>query len=306
MQTLSQIRELLAQRGLRPKHRLGQNFLHDKNQITKLIDAADFQSGDLVLEIGPGTGTLTAALLERGASVIACEIDEGMAGIIEDLFAEHMTDDGAVGGRRGRGGGGAHSGGGSLVLIRGDALAKQRQLNPEIVRALADRPFKLIANLPYQIASPLMTTLLIDHPNCTGQFVTIQKEVADRLMAQPRTKEYGPLTIIVQALADVQRIGIVSPSCFWPPPEVTSAMVAILPSPSGRWVGGAGAHSLSEPEARRGFARFITDLFTKRRKQLGTIFGRAKSDWPDGVTPDLRPEALSVERLVALWRVTHA
>ena len=96
MQTLSQIRQLLEDRGLRPKHRLGQNFLHDKNQITKLIDAADLRSGNLVLEVGPGTGTLTSALLEHGAVVIACEIDEGMAGIIEDLFAERMTDDAAV------------------------------------------------------------------------------------------------------------------------------------------------------------------------------------------------------------------
>jgi 16S rRNA (adenine1518-N6/adenine1519-N6)-dimethyltransferase len=257
---------------LKPKHRLGQNFLHDKNQIGKLIDAASIEPGELVLEVGPGTGTLTEAMLERGASVIACEIDPGLADLIAEQFGDGVT------------------------LIRGDALEKQRLLNRHAVAAIGHRQFKLIANLPYQIASPLMTTLLIDHPNCTGQFVTIQKEVAERLTAKAGTKDYGPLGIIVQALAEVRRVGTLGPSCFWPPPKVTSAMVAILPLPSGSGLGGEG----------RDFARFVTELFTRRRKQLGTIFGRMRRNWPDGVTPDLRPEALTVDQIVQLWRLQRA
>lgn len=93
MQTLTEIKSLLAARGLRPKHRLGQNFLHDKNQLTKLIDAADVKAGDLVLEVGPGTGTLTGALLERGAEVIACELDADMAAIIREVFGERVVPD---------------------------------------------------------------------------------------------------------------------------------------------------------------------------------------------------------------------
>ena len=271
VQTLSQIRQLLDERGIKPKHRLGQNFLHDKNQLTKLLDAAQVTSGDLVLEVGPGTGTLTSALLERGAQVIACEIDHDMAAIIREVFEESTA----------------------LTLIQADALEKGRRLNSAIVDALNGKPFKLVANLPYQIASPLMSALLIDHRNCLGEFVTIQKEVADRLLAAPGTKEYGPLSIIVQAFGEVKRIGTLAPSCFWPPPEVTSAMVAITPRED----------SAIPHRDRREFARFTTDLFTKRRKQLGTIFGRQREQWPSGVTPDLRPEALSPQQVIALWKM---
>ncbi len=333
LQTLTQIRQLLDERGLRPKHRLGQNFLHDKNQLVKLMDAAEVGSGDVILEVGPGTGTLTSALLERGAEVIACEIDEDMAGIVEAEFASELV--GCVGGGtnppQGRGG--------SLRLIRGDAMGKHRHLNAEVLQAIDGRSFKLVANLPYQIASGLITTLLVEHGpentgetpvpsnkslmgNCVGQFVTIQKEVADRLMAKPNTKEYGALSIIVQALGDVQMIGVLSATCFWPPPEVTSAMVGIRPTlgtvsphagplPGGEGVGqglrsgpfpGREGDGLNTSENRREFARFVVELFTKRRKQLGTILGRDRFDWPAGVTADLRPEALEAGQVVELWR----
>ncbi|MHC5022809.1 MAG: 16S rRNA (adenine(1518)-N(6)/adenine(1519)-N(6))-dimethyltransferase RsmA [Planctomycetota bacterium] len=269
MQTLSEIRALLAERGLRPKHRLGQNFLHDKNQIRRLVEAAGVGPGDQVLEVGPGTGALTEALLDRGCSIVCCELDRDLAGILRDRLADRIT------------------------LIVGDCLERGRALNADIARALGDRTFVLVANLPYQVASPLMTCLLLDHPTCAGQYVTIQKEVADRLTAPPGGREYGPLGIIIRAQADVHRIGTVSPSCFWPAPKVTSAMVAITPKPS---PGLDNAHA---------FARFITTLFSKRRKQLGTIFGR-DADWPDGVTPDLRPQALAIEQLIELWRGQRA
>jgi len=283
MQTITEIRALLAERGLRPRHRLGQNFLHDQNQLRKLIAAAQVAPGDLVLEVGPGTGTLTEALLEAGAEVIACEIDENLTDIVADRLGERIT------------------------LIRGDCLDRGRVLAPSIVEAIDGRAFKLIANLPYQVASPLMTALLLDHPNCAGQFVTIQKEVADRLLASPGGKEYGPLGIIIQAMAEVRRIGAVPPTCFWPQPKVTSAMISILPSPLGRGVGGEGPPEggmLESSEVRRSFARFITDLFSKRRKQLGTIFGRDRA-WPEGVTADMRPEVLTVEQLTHLWRAAQ-
>src|SRR5690606_18569062 len=105
----------------------------------------------------------------------------------------------------------------------------------------------------------------------------------------------GPLTVIVQALAEVHRIAVLSPSCFWPQPEVTSAMVAIVPRQEAERL-------VADDEAARTFARFITELFTRRRKQLGSIFGRDHSNWPAGVTADLRPEALSVQQLVQLWQ----
>jgi len=269
MQTLTQIRTILARHGLRPKHRLGQNFLHDQNLLRKLVDAANMQPGEVVLEVGPGTGTLTELLIERGADVIACEIDEHLAHIVEDRLGERIT------------------------LVKGDCLQRGRRLAEPVVKAINGRAFKLIANLPYQVASPLMTTLLIEHANCMGQFVTIQKEVADRLLASPHTKAYGPLGIIVQALADVQRITTLQPQSFWPNPKVTSAMVAIVPR-----------HDRIVDDPRE-FARFITNLFTKRRKQLGTIFGRDQS-LPNAISPHVRPETLSVEQLLDLWRHMRA
>ena len=157
-----------------------------------------------------------------------------------------------------------------------------------------------MANLPYQIASPLIAALLLEHPNCTGQFITIQKEVAQRLLAAPGGKDYGPLGIIIQALGEVNRIATVKPASFWPQPKVTSAMISILPSPPGRGAGGEGSSSFASIDDRRTFARFITDLFSKRRKQLGSIFGRDRQ-WPEGVQAQMRPEALTIEQLIRLW-----
>jgi 16S rRNA (adenine1518-N6/adenine1519-N6)-dimethyltransferase len=265
MQTLSEIRTLLDERGLRPRRRLGQNFLHDQNHIRGLVTAAAVAPGDLVLEVGPGTGALTEALLERGAEVVCCEIDRGLAGLLGDRL------------------------GGRVTLVEGDCLPKGA-LHPGVVAGLGGRPFTLVANLPYQVASPLMVELLLGHPRCRGQFVTIQREVADRLLAEPRTKAWGPLTIIVGALATVRRIAVLPPTCFWPAPQVDSAMVAVVPR-----------EPRPDLDARR-LARFVTGMFSKRRKQLGTIFGRA-TDWPAGIEPAWRPEALTVEQVVALWRV---
>ncbi len=353
MQTLREIRSLLAARGIRPKHRLGQNFLHDQNQIRKLVDAAFAQSRareqassadvhatrrtlphgrgsdpstiPLILEVGPGTGALTEALLERGADVIACEIDPNMIAILRERLAASprraLGDD-----ERAR-----------LTIIEVDALAGKHEINPQILRAVGGREFTLAANLPYQIATPLMINLLIDVPQCAGQFVTIQKEVADRLHAKPSTKDYGPLSIIAQMFARIELIGIVQPSCFWPEPEVTSAMVALSPSPfqggtsvssvePGEGVGQTVEESLAHrphtahhpppsplPEregefsaqcrtamSRRAFARFVTNLFTKRRKQLGTIFGRGRA-LPAGIEPSARPESLSPLQMVSLY-----
>jgi 16S rRNA (adenine1518-N6/adenine1519-N6)-dimethyltransferase len=266
MQTLSEIRAILAERGLQPRSRLGQHFLHDKNQLKRLVAAAQVNPGDLVLEVGPGTGTLTEALLAAGAEVVTCEIDRGLAAVIADRL------------------------GGRVKLVEGDCLHRGRSLSPALIDALADRSFTLVANLPYQVASTLMGVLLVRHPQCRGQFVTIQKEVADRLRARPSTKDYGPLTVLVQALADVKRIANVAPSCFWPQPKVTSSMFALRPR---------AGHGVEDPAA---LGAFVTRLFAARRKQLGTILGRGAT-WPEGVTADLRPEALTVDQMIALWTI---
>ena len=143
--------------------------------------------------------------------------------------------------------------------------------------------------------------MLIHHPSCTGQYVTIQKEVGGRCYEAPRTKDDGPVAIIVGRHAEVNIICTVRPSCFWPKPKVAITMVSIFPSPFGRGVRGEGSSALDTTEQRQDFARFVTQLFTKRRKQLGSILGR-DCEWPAGVTADLRPEALPVERMVTLWQ----
>ena len=262
MQNLTEIRSLLEQRGIRPKHRLGQNFLHDQNQIRRMLKTAALQADELVVEVGPGTGTLSEALLDAGCKVIASELDEDMADIIQERLANR------------------------LEIIRGDCLDGPRALSRALDAAIGERPFKLVANLPYGAASPLMSLLAVD-PRCRGQYVTIQREVGDRLLAKPGTKAWGPLTIYIRAYCEVEQIGRLSPHCFWPAPKVESVMVAITPRDE-------------PPElTEAALSKIIQTLFTKRRKQLGKILGRS-TILPNGITPDRRPDSLTIDELISL------
>lgn len=268
MQTLAQIRAILESRGLAPRHALGQNFLIDKNLLARLVDAAGLSAGGLALEVGPGTGTLTEALLGRGVDVVAGELDEGLAAAL----AERVPTLGLAG---------------RFTLVVGDALAPGRRLSMALAAALGDRPFRLVANLPYAVATPIMLTLLTHHPRCDRLVVTIQREVADRLLAKPSTKDYGTLGIVAQAAAKVTLLAKLPPECFWPRPEVQSAMVM-----------------LERREAPicpdlPGLSRLCQRLFSQRRKQLGSTLG-AGFAFPDGIAPTLRPEALCVEQWARL------
>jgi 16S rRNA (adenine1518-N6/adenine1519-N6)-dimethyltransferase len=278
MQTLTQIRALLERAGHAPKKSLGQNFLTDHNLIRKLLDAADLQPGETVLEIGPGTGTLTEGLLERGVHVIACELDSGLAQVLrETLGAEHPD---------------------RFTLIEGDCLANKRTMNSEVAALLGDRAggaagFKLVANLPYHAATPLMMTLMTKHPGCTGMFVTIQSEVVDRLTGAPGTKAFGSISVVAQHLGRVERIAKLPPECFWPRPEVTSAMMAWRRDPD----------VPADPAWWVRLADITQTLFQSRRKQLAKPTRQiAGTDivWPDGVESTDRIEDLSVPQMVAL------
>lgn len=253
---------------------MGQNFLIDRNLVSKLVDESGVGRGDLVLEVGPGTGTLTGELLDRGCEVVACELDEGLAGLIEDRFASHP----------------------GFGLIRGDCLASKRVLSPEIVGAIGGRPFHLVANLPYQAATPLMLVLLTAHPNCLAQAVTIQKEVADRLLAGPGSKDYGTISVVAQCIARLSRIANLPSECFWPRPKVTSSMVLL--------------ERLTEPLTSDAawLAEFCQKAFSGRRKQLAGFLrsqGLTPAVWPENIDPTDRIEALlpsSVERLAKACR----
>lgn len=264
-QTLSQIKAILAGAGLHPRHRFGQNFLIDPNKLRQIIEAADVAPGEVVLEVGPGTGVLTEALLEAGARVVAVEIDRDLCAILRDRLGEHER----------------------FTLIEGDVLAGKHVVNAVAIESL-DCEWKLIANLPYNIASPLLATCCIDHPAMQLAIVMVQREVADRLTATPADgKQYGPLSVIVQAMCEVSRIMTLPPGCFWPQPKIDSAVVKMT------------RRSTPLTDDPQALIALTQRLFQQRRKQVGSIIGR-DAPLPAGVRYDMRPEQITVEQMIEL------
>jgi 16S rRNA (adenine1518-N6/adenine1519-N6)-dimethyltransferase len=261
MQDIATIRALLESRGLRPKHRFGQNFLHDPGAMRSILDAASVQAGETILEVGPGTGTLTESLLQAGARVVACELDRDMAAILRERL------------------------GASITLIEADCLQDKHTLHPQLVAALGG-PFRLVANLPYAAATPLIATLLESHPACGGMVVTIQREVADRLTAKPDTSEIGPLTITAQLLATVKRIAILKPGAFWPAPDVQSAVVRLTPRNP-------------RPSLPTALREVVDRAYQQRRKQLRNSLG-PDFPFPAGFDCMRRPETLCPEEWLPL------
>jgi len=276
-QTLTEIRAELAARGIRPKHRFGQNFLHDRNQLRKLLAAARVGPGDLVLEVGPGTGTLTEELLDAGCRVVACELDPDMASIVRARNLHRMGH-----------------GPGRLTVVEADCLDGKHAVSDAVLAELGGERFALVANLPYQAATPLMATLVERHPECVAQSVTIQREVADRLAAHAGGEHYGPISVTMALLAEVELVSVLPPGCFWPAPKVTSAMIAIRPRP--------GARAVADWPA---FSGFVQRTFGQRRKQLGSILGR-DAVAAAGFDPVRRPETLSPREWVELHEALGA
>lgn len=267
-QTLTDIKTLLAGHGLHPKKRFGQNFLHDGNHMARIMEAADLTEGGLVLEVGPGTGALSERLLDAGASLVAVEIDRDMEPILLERLSTH---------------------GDRFQLYIGDVLESKHRLATPVVEILDGRPFKMIANLPYNIASPLLVNLAVDYPHMSAAVVMIQREVADRITAKPGGRDYGPLSVILQAMCEVDIVGTLTPECFWPRPKVASAVVRLVRR---------GTPLAEDP---KGLSDLLQTLFQKRRKQLGAVLGRDRP-FPEGINADDRPESLSVEQFVELAR----
>ena len=292
-QTQSYLRNLFARRGIAPQHRYGQNFLIDLNIHELIARAADVAPADVVLEVGPGAGALTALMAEKASAVVAVEIDPAMA----RLTAE------AVNGRP------------NVRVVNADALAGKHELNPEVldnVRAglavAPDRRFKLVANLPYNVATPIVSNLLVHPELCPSlMVVTIQLELAERMRAGPTTEAYGGLSVLVQALADVEVVRTLPPKVFWPRPKVASAVIRIKPDPARR----AAVGDLPW------FHSVVRQLFLHRRKNLRRVL---HSLWRDrwtkpevdamleglGLTGLIRAEAMDVEELIGLAHALKA
>ncbi len=286
-QTMSYLRNLFARRGIFPQHRYGQNFLIDLNIHELIARAAEIGPDDVILEVGPGAGAMTAMMAESASAVVAVEIDPAMARLTRE----------AVSGRL------------NVRVINADALANKHTINPDVlnnVRAgLAVRPglaFKLVANLPYNVATPILSNLLLsDEPRPSLMVATIQLEMAERLRAEPGTSAYGGLSILTQALADVEIVRVLSPKVFWPKPKVESAVVKVRPSPEKR----AAIADLDW------FVATVRRVFLHRRKNLrGVLFTAWKGRWtkPEvdalleslGLNGSIRAEAMNVEEFLSL------
>ncbi len=287
-QTLSFLLRRFREVGIRPEGRLGQNFLIDLNLVRLLVQTADVVADDVVLEVGTGTGSLTALLAERAAAVVTVEVDAKM----HQLAAEHLA------------------GVANVQMLLADVLKNKNRLNPAVLEAVArarhaagirPRPWKLAANLPYNIATPLITNLLtLDDPPET-MTVTIQKEVADRLVAAPATKDYGALSLWVQAQCDVELVRVMPPSVFFPRPKVDSAIVRLRTNRARRAAIGDREH----------FHSFVRSLFLHRRKYLRSVLVAALKDRLDkpgvdallarfGLSGTERAEQLDLDTVLAM------
>jgi len=261
----AQIRELAAQLDLKPSKSLGQNFVIDSNVCTKIVRTAGVTSDDIALEIGPGLGSLTLAMLEVAQSVIAVEIDSRLAQQLPITVAQHFEHPE------------------NLTVINMDALA---------VNELPVAPTVLVANLPYNVSVPVLLHLLEKFPTLRTGVVMVQAEVADRLAAKPGGKEYGIPSVKAAWWADVKNVGTVSRSIFWPAPNVDSKLV-----------GFTRRETAGSEESRAKVFTIIEAAFAQRRKMLrsalSSLYGSSSAAEAilikAGIDPTLRGEALQVE-----------
>ena len=266
----TEIRELAAALDLKPSKSLGQNFVHDGNTCRKIVRTAGLQAGDIALEIGPGLGSLTLAMMEEASQVVVVEIDSRLAQQLPITAAKHADNPE------------------KLIVINQDALQLQ---------SLPVEPTVLIANLPYNVSVPVFLHLLEKFSTLRTGVVMVQAEVADRLAAVASTKEYGVPSVKAAWWADVTGAGVVSRQIFWPVPNVESKLVAFT------------RRETPGDEALRLRTFEIIDLaFAQRRKMLRSALssrygGSASAEFilsGAGIDPTLRGEALDIHAFVAI------
>jgi 16S rRNA (adenine1518-N6/adenine1519-N6)-dimethyltransferase len=266
----AQIRELAAALDLKPSKSLGQNFVHDANVCRKIVRTAGLEASDIALEIGPGLGSLTLAILEVAQSVVAVEIDARLAKQLPITIARHCDRAEA------------------LTVIHADALTLQN---------LPVAPTVLVANLPYNVSVPVFLHLLEILPSLRSGVVMVQAEVADRLAAKPNSKEYGIPSVKAAWWADVTGAGSVSRNIFWPQPNVDSKLVSFTRR-----------QTPGDEELRKKVFAIIDLAFAQRRKMLRSALssmygGSAAAEavlTSAGIDPTLRGEALDIASFCAI------
>ncbi len=277
---LADLRAALESAGAPPRRRHGQHFLHDGSLLAAIVRDGEVTAADTVLEIGPGPGLLTRELLATGARVVAVEIDPRIRQVAYTLIEPELQ-------RR-------------LDWVESDALSGTRELSPGL-RAVLPRCTRLVANLPYNIAAPLVVNLLRE-PTAPGQMaVMVQREVGERLLAGPGGRDYGSLSVITGLLASGKTLRRVPPGAFWPPPRVQSVVIGLtrrgdLPS---------------EP-ALQDLERFLAGAFHSRRKillnSLAAHFGCTATEVARrlGLDENLEKRRAEVFAPVQLQALAHA
>jgi len=288
---LSEMREALTARGIQLSKSLGQNFLHDGNQLRRIVDAAEVTRQDKVLEIGPGLGPLTERLVECAGEVLAIEKDVRLVEVLQERLVVGQASRLSPSSKKSETGATP-----VLRLLHDDALEFLRR-EP---RDWSD--WKLVANLPYSVASPILVELAQAHGRPQRMVATLQLEVARRLMAKSGEGDYGVLTLLIQLDYEPRDWFKIPASCFFPAPDVDSACVVLVRR----------ARALLNGEDRQSFLRIVKRGFSQRRKMMMKLL---KKDWPEdrlavaferlNLSPQVRAEAISLEQFIELARVLH-
>lgn len=285
-QTLSYLAGRLESVGIRPQARFGQNFLIDLNLVELIAKTAQLNSRDVVLEVGTGMGSLTKLLAASAAQVVTVEIDSHIAPLARQEFADLDN----------------------VTLLERDALKSKSQFDPVVVETLRAKlaavpggKLKLVANLPYNVATPIISNFLSMEPWPVRIVATIQKELAERIVAQPRSKDYSALSIWIQSQAKAQIVRVMPPSVFWPRPKVDSAIVDIRTQKVLR-------DRIDDIDF---FHQFVRTVFLHRRKLLRSALVGSMKEHLDkaavdallaelNLPADSRAEQLSIEDMIQL------
>ena len=290
-QTLTFLTRRLKEIGVQPNTRHGQNFLIDLNLVELLVDSAELDQRDVVLEVGTGTGSLTQMMAQRAGHVVTVEIDAALHQLAQEECVDLEN----------------------ITFLHMDALRNKNNMRAEVIDTvqqkmaeIPDARCKLAANLPYNVATPIISNLLLTPITPVSMTVTIQKELADRIIAPPTTKDYSALSVWVQSLCHAEIIRVMPPTVFWPRPKVNSAIIRIKPDDAMR---------ARIPDLEF-YHQHVRAMFFHRRKFLRSVILSAYKGQLDKPTvdaimesqnlgPTSRAEELSIDQMLSLAKAVR-